>query len=325
MYDSLAKHCNNFHLFIFPFDNKCLEILNKLKLNEATIIPLDDFENEELIRIKNTRTKKEYCWTCTPLIILYVLEHFGVENCTYIDADLYFYSSPDILINEMQNKSVLITEHRYSKKNDFSKTSGKYCVQFLTFKNNSLGLRVLKYWKDACIEWCFARSEDGKFGDQKYLDDWISRFDCIYELNNVGGGVAPWNVQQYQIINKKNVLYIKEKKNKKLSKLVFYHFHGLVFYKNNTIELTNPTYLLSKRVMKYIYKPYIEKLEHFKQNLKQIGYSIEENEIVETTNKKPLTFKYIFYIYLKEIAKAILGITLREKIKPQKNIFLKSK
>ena len=324
MYYSLAEYCNNFHLFIFAFDNRCLEVLKKLKLDKVTIISLHDFENEELLSIKSSRTKKEYCWTCTSSIILYVLEHFKVDKCTYLDADLYFYSSPDVLINELEDKSVLITVHRYSKGYDLAKTSGKYCVQFLTFKNDSSGLNVLKFWVKACREWCFARFEDGKFGDQKYLDDWSIRFDCVHELENIGGGVAPWNVQQYQIINKENDLSIKKIQNGKISKLVFYHFHGLIFYKNNTIELTNPTYLLSRVVIKYLYKPYIEKLEHFRQNLKQIGYSIEENEMVETTNKKPLTFKYIFYIYLKEIAKAISGITLREKIKSQKNIFLKS-
>ena len=34
MYESLAKHCDDFHLFIFSFDDKCLEVLKKLKLAE---------------------------------------------------------------------------------------------------------------------------------------------------------------------------------------------------------------------------------------------------------------------------------------------------
>ena len=319
MYESLAKYCNDFHLYIFPFDNISLEILNKLNLNKTTIIPLGDFENEELLSIKSTRTKQEYCWTCTSSIILYVLEHFKVDNCAYLDADLYFFSSPDVLINELQDKSVLITEHRYSKGYDFAKTSGKYCVQFLTFKNDSLGLNVLKLWVKACIEWCFARFEDGKFGDQKYLDDWTSRFDCVHELENIGGGVAPWNVRQYQVINKKKDLYIKERKNKKISKLVFYHFHGIVFYQNNIIELANPIYLLSREIIRYLYKPYIKKLVSIKQELIQIDSTFEQNERLVITNKKPLTFKYVIYVYLKEIVKALLG----KKLKSQKNLFLK--
>ena len=312
MYESLTKYCNDFQLFIFPFDNKCLEVLKKLNLDKVTIVPLEDFENDALVKIKKTRTKQEYCWTCTSSIILYVLEHFKVDNCTYLDADLYFFSSPDVLINELQDKSVLITEHRYSKEyNFYIETSGKYCVQFLTFKNDNSGLNVLKFWAKACIEWCFARFEDGKFGDQKYLDDWTSRFDCVHELENIGGGVAPWNVQQYQIINKKNDLCIKKIQNGKISKLVFYHFHGVTFYKNNVIKLISSKYLLSKEVIKYLYKPYIRKLENIKQNLIQIDCSFEQNERLETASRKLLTFKYVIYIYLKEIVKNLLILKLK--------------
>ena len=69
-----------------------------MKLNKATIISLKEFEDEELLRIKPSRSIAEYCWTCTSSTILYVLEKYKVESCTYLDADLFFYSSPSPII-----------------------------------------------------------------------------------------------------------------------------------------------------------------------------------------------------------------------------------
>lgn len=189
MYDSLKRHCSNFHLYIIAFDDKAYDILTKLALENITVISLKNFETEQLLAVKPTRTRAEYCWTCTPSTIRYIFDTFKVENCTYIDADLYFYNSPKILFDEMAEKSVLITEHRFTPKYDRSKISGKYCVQFMMFKNNQYGLKVLNWWIDACLDWCYDKYEDGKFGDQKYLDDWITRFKgIVHELQNLGGG-----------------------------------------------------------------------------------------------------------------------------------------
>lgn len=44
---------------------------------------------------------------------------------------------------------------------------------------------------------CVMQLENGKFGDQKYLDDWTARFKDVHVLQHLGGGIAPWNVQQY--------------------------------------------------------------------------------------------------------------------------------
>src|SRR5258708_23280837 len=114
MYESLKKNCTNFHLYIFSFDDRSFEILKQLNLEKVTLVPLTEFENQDLIRIKPTRSKGEYCWTCTPVTIRYCLDKFNLHECTYIDADLYFYDNPVVLIQEMADKSVLITEHRYS-------------------------------------------------------------------------------------------------------------------------------------------------------------------------------------------------------------------
>jgi hypothetical protein len=57
---------------------------------------------------------------------------------------------------------------------------------------------VVKKWQSQCIEWCFNRSEDGKFGDQKYLDSWPEDFpDEIHVLDNPGLIQGPWNARRF--------------------------------------------------------------------------------------------------------------------------------
>lgn len=253
MWRSLERHCPSYHLYIFAFDNESKKILGDLKLSNVTVISLSDFENERLLEVKPTRSKAEYCWTCTPSVIDYCMDTFDLSDCTYIDADLYFFSNPNVLIEEMGSKSVLITEHRYTKKYDQSTSSGIYCVQFITFKNDREGMTALTWWKDRCIEWCYAIKEDGKFGDQKYLDDWTKRFEGVHVLEHLGGGVAPWNVQQYVIEEQNEKLNVIAQEHS--NELVFFHFHFIKFYKNDWVDLGN--YKLSDSVLKKVYQPYL--------------------------------------------------------------------
>ena len=196
LFESLKKVSPDFHLYIVAFDEECHQYLEELHESGLTIISLADFEDEELKRVKSGRTVAEYCWTCTSSVILYCIEKFQLPSCTYLDADMIFYEDPLILIQEMVNESILITEHRYIRDYDVSATHGKYCVQFMYFKNDENGLIALRWWRDRCLEWCFAYLEDGKFGDQLYLNDWPERFRGVHVLQHPGGGLAPWNIQQ---------------------------------------------------------------------------------------------------------------------------------
>ncbi len=262
MYESLKRNCQDFHLFIFAFDEKAEADLKKLSLKNVTVISLKEFEDAELLKIKSSRSKGEYCWTCTPSTVLYVLKNFSVPSCTYVDADLYFFSDPKTLVDEMGEKLVSIISHRYTKDYDQSEISGKYCVQFMTFRNSQEGLEVLKWWRDRCNEWCFAKAEDGKFGDQKYLDDWLTRFDSVCELQNLGGGVAPWNVQQYDFARDGEKVFGVERSSKNKFELIFFHFHGFKLLEKGKARLTGK-YKISRNVREMIYKKYVH---HFFAN-----------------------------------------------------------
>jgi len=296
MHESLRSKCPDFRLYIFPFDDNSKEILEKLNLDCVTIIPLAEFENPELLSVKATRSKGEYCWTCTPAIIAYCIEHFNLDHCTYIDADLYFFSNPNLLIEEMAEKSILITEHRYTKKYDQSAISGIYCVQFITFRNDQHGLAALYWWRDRCLEWCFARREDGKFGDQMYLDDWTERFEGVHVLKHLGGGVAPWNVQQYEFEILKGELFLRANSN--LFPLVFYHFHYVKSYANDKVDLGN--FKLSKHVLHVIYRPYLTKLIEIENMLSiKVGFARQIQKYY---------YKYASLKPLHRAARFLLGI-----------------
>lgn len=272
MYKSLEQVCDSFHLYIFAFDDKCFNILTKMQLKHATIISLKEFEDEKLLAVKPTRSKAEYCWTSTSSTILYVLEKYNVPSCTYVDADLFFYQNPKLLFDEMGDKSILITEHRYPPKFNRSNSSGIYCVQFITFLNDANGLEAVRWWRNACIDWCYDRYEDGKFGDQKYLDDWTTRFKGVYVLQHLGGGLASWNVEQYPFVERKGnkIVFINKEDNSKFE-AVFYHFHHVRFYKNDIVDLgwRHPT----MPVVNNLYVPYIVELERCEKLAKQMDAS----------------------------------------------------
>jgi hypothetical protein len=261
MYHSLVKTGDDFTLYVVCFDTLAFEILSQLKLARLIAIRLEEFENKDLLSVKNTRSAGEYCWTCTPHVIHYVLDTYNLPQVTYLDADLYFYDRPSILLEELKESgaSSLITEHRYTPIYDYSATSGIYCVQFMTFNADERGLEILQWWQDRCLEWCYNRHEEGKFGDQKYLDDWTTRFKGVHVLQHLGGGVAPWNIQQYKLSRIKNKLCVNE------FPIIFYHFQEYKYYKNGIHDFVGGC-VLSNDAVELLYRPYgLAILEAYKE------------------------------------------------------------
>ena len=176
-----------------------------------------------------------------------------------MDADLFFWESPKQLLDEMGDDSILITEHRYTPRYDRMTKSGIYCVQFITFRNDERGNKALNWWSKACHEWCYDRYEDGKFGDQKYLDDWTERFKGVHVLRHPGGGIAPWNVQQFNVIEESDRLFCKNKQTTEIFPIIYFHFHAVRFYTNGLIDLGG--FPISSYVKQLLYKPYVKSLE----------------------------------------------------------------
>jgi hypothetical protein len=292
MYESLASVCEDFHLYVFSFDDASLNALQSLKYAHMTVISLAEFEDDELLRVKPQRSIAEYCWTCTSSTILYVLKNYPVDQCTYLDADLFFFSSPAVLLKEMNEKSILITEHRYTAQYDKAKKSGTYCVQFISFKNDQHGMAALHWWRDRCLEWCYARLEDGKFGDQLYLEDWTRRFSGVHVLQHLGGGLAAWNIQQYNMTLQNGKPWGKEYSTGKEFPAVFYHFHYVKLFRNGLVELGRRE--LSSAVLDLLYRPYLSVLRQLGDRLRHQSITFDPHgmTVYRQNWKTPLLFLY---------------------------------
>jgi hypothetical protein len=213
-------------------------------------------------------------------VIRHVLDKFGPDMVTYLDADLYFFAPPSILLEEFEKSkgSVLITEHRFTPGHERALIRGKYCVQFMTFRRDEQGLAVLSWWGERCLEWCYARLEDGKFGDQKYLDDWTERFPGVHVLEHPGGGVAPWNAGRYRVSLDNGRLWGEEQGSGRKFAIVFYHFHHLRIYDNGYVDLGH--FRLPHELKKLAYVPYLVALEDAAGQIKRFDDSLDPHGIV---------------------------------------------
>jgi hypothetical protein len=264
LHRSLLRHCPDFHLTAFCFDDEARRVIEALELPHLSTVGLDELEafDADLLSVKPDRSPVEYLWTSTPSLPLYMFAaRPELKETTYLDADLMFFSSPEPLFEEMGNASVLITPHRFSPELAHHAISGVYNVQFLTFRRDERGLEALNWWHDRCIEWCYYRLEDGKFGDQKYLDDWPQRFDGVHVPHHKGGGLAPWNITQYDVRGRAGQVFVDD------DPLVFFHYHRVRLLLSGGYDWRPPGYFISAANKRLIYEPYLESLEEAKQTV----------------------------------------------------------
>lgn len=274
LYDSLCECAKDFKLYVLCMDDKCYEVLTDLHQEHHIPVKLSDFEDgdEELLKAKSNRPIGEYCWTCSSSFIRYVLLKFNEPICTYIDADMFFFNDPQVLVDEMveAGKSVMVTPHRFpEEKKALAKKVGKYCVEFNTFKNNKDGLEVLEFWRDKCLECCSNIGDGTHWGDQKYLEELEGQFECVHICDNPGAGIAPWNISLYQSLDDKcsSVCY---KRGKICVDIVFFHYQGITYKNSNevstAVEANRPD--IDYKLVDSLYYHYLRRIDNKKKILK---------------------------------------------------------
>ena len=303
LYLSLLKVTQDFHLYVMAFDRVCYDKLKSLDFEKMTVEFLGDFETPELLAVKSTRNKAEYCWTAGPSVIYYFLKKYQLNRITYLDSDLFFLNNPLIIEKEAGDSSVVITEQNISEES--AARYGRFCVQYMTFKNDKDGMGALTWWRDACIDWCFQIMEPTRYADQKYIDEFPKKWNNVYVLKNMGAGIAPWNMHRYTY-KTDSLMYKGEE-----WPLVFFHMHGVIItIKDNLLIVHSHHASLNKEVIKLFYEPYaslmVEVYNHY-LGKKVIGYKVKDMNpikkveyVIRAWVKKSQTLTYLYFKYFKK-------------------------
>jgi hypothetical protein len=262
VYESLAKNSDNFNLWVCCTDAITHKFLNEKNLKNMHLIRVEEIENDQLRAVKQERMINEYCWTLKSFLIEYILKNNDIEQVLYCDGDIYFFSNPASIFNEWGSASIFLTPQR--DLDWVEQKYGKYQAGIIGFRKDEIGLSAVQWWKDRCIEWCGVVENNGRFGDQKYLDQLPKMYDNVRISSNLGVNAAPWNIiynNDFNVSLQGDNVFINN------DPLVAYHFSCITIYDSDKYDLWSMHQLnIQKEIMNYIYVPYLDLLEKLIKN-----------------------------------------------------------
>jgi hypothetical protein len=269
-----VRHSPPFVLWVLCLDAETHRTLSNLGLDQVELVRLAELEQADpaLLAAKPGRQAVEYYWTCGPSFLLHMLERCpGAPVITYLDTDLFFFGDPTPIYQELGSGTVLLTENRRSSRSrtttDPLNQKGRYNVGLLVFRRTEEALACLRRWREHCLEWCFYRLEPTRFGDQKYLDEWPSRYGGVVVSRHAGAGLAVWNVGNYTLSAAQGRVLVER------VPLVFYHFSNLRMI---TPWLCNTGFWrhgerMDRMVKRHVYLPYLQELRAARRLIRAAG------------------------------------------------------
>lgn len=255
-FHSLCQYSDDFLLWVLALDPQCDEELRRIADARLRVVSLAVLEKScpDLKNCRRTRSLIEFYFTCSPVFIHFVLDKLKAgEAVTKIDADCYFFASPELIHEKEEDCSLAITPHRFASHAKEKEIYGRFNVGWVTIRKNPTGTRCAEVWKKKCLRWCFDKPEKHRFADQKYLDEWPSRYRNVQILDKPGINQAPWNSEGSTFHETGDELLVDGQV------LIFFHFHSLrqagkkKFFANLTEFMARPNADLVQKV----YVPYV--------------------------------------------------------------------
>lgn len=185
-------------------------IIQELNLPEIIPCHLEDLERENpiLLQARNNPPSNygdqysQYCWTLTPFFIDYLLRNEVSDKLMYVDSDIFFYRSPQLILDLVGEKAVGIHTHRFTPPYKDDVDTGWYNVGVMVFNNTYAGKNIAHTWAGWLLDPTNPYYKThGSCGDQKYLELYVPLFGIgnvsIFDEDSINNGnpifhKAPW-------------------------------------------------------------------------------------------------------------------------------------
>lgn len=225
--ESLRAHGDDAPVWVLALDDDAKRYLDEAAIPGVTAITIADIEAAEpgLPPLKAQRSRMEYYFTATPLLMRWVMNRQADPQAVviYLDADLFFFDSPSLVLDALGDGSVGIIEHRYPPRlaNSLAKY-GRFNVGWVGIRADARGRACVDWWSQSTLEWCFDTPDAGRYADQGYLDSFPRLFEGVVVLPSLGMNLAPWNSAGVSLTEDDGTVLVEGH-----DPLVFFHFHGL--------------------------------------------------------------------------------------------------
>lgn len=274
LYKSIDKHHANYRLHILAACEKSYVLLKDLNLPNVVLYSLAEVETDALRKIHPRLKHFEYVCALKPNLMLKVLQ--TTDHVAYIDADSYFFSTGEHVINTFRTDSSIplaITPHRFTPGRQHFIRNGAYNAGFIYAARE--GIPCLEEWNRNCTE-----ARTGCMTDQQCLNGWPKQWNA-HIVKHKGLNLAPWNQEQYKYSLRDGRVYVDG------DLLIWYHFHQGV----------TPAYSLASFVTRHIYKAYKKDLqadiEDTKTELRKKAQTFREGAITIFTVPHGFTGEHI--------------------------------
>ena len=166
-----------------------------------------------------------------PTFLKYLLRRDGTEKVVYLDPDIYFYRSLEVVFDLLDEYSIVLTPHslmpiRDSFKpaeQDFLRT-GVFNLGFIGLHSGEETFRMLDWWEERCLTLGYHEIPSGLFVDQKWINLVPCFFSSVHILKHPGCNMAYWNLHERTLEKSPSGEWLV---NGQFS-LIFFHFSGIV-------------------------------------------------------------------------------------------------